>query len=487
MKSYWFPIAAVIFFLVPPSILVQAKEKKSKWLTELKSHLVKTPGVPTELAPDKLTALYFSADWCGPCKAFTPQLLKFAEANKDQFQIVFVSLDRSKEKQLAYMNESGLLVPAIAWNNPVRNGSLGQKAEWGGQFSNGIPHLAIFDSRGNLLSSDARSEIVFAPGSLDTIKAPWRQMLESWHTKNGTKPLETAAAFWAIMEQRYQGNAALTASRNWFDRFVAEEYTLFQDGDFIRQLRETTTNWNWKELSALAEIGTRAFDSKVEKLSFFGSELYYSALRDVIEACNANISDKEWLALIKKHDPAESPELDLKKEFIRWFLAVRSTGDHPELHDRFWQCYDRGVESSWIQFLSPALEQGDPKAVTRLERAARAPALSALVTSSLDGLEKKNLQPEVVKRVRDIMREAVAEKEASQQKGSATIESSDAPTGVVPRIVGIGVALDTQGTYPKIIAVIPVVLLIGPAKSKKTTRSLRFGPTLVREMPAKCL
>ena len=37
--------------------------------------------IPTESLRGKIVALYFSASWCIPCKKFTPQLIKFRDAN----------------------------------------------------------------------------------------------------------------------------------------------------------------------------------------------------------------------------------------------------------------------------------------------------------------------------------------------------------------------------------------------------------------------
>lgn len=46
------------------------------------------------LAKGKVTALYFSAHWCPPCRQFTPQLVDFYNSKRgtpEEFEIVFVS------------------------------------------------------------------------------------------------------------------------------------------------------------------------------------------------------------------------------------------------------------------------------------------------------------------------------------------------------------------------------------------------------------
>lgn len=60
----------------------------------------------TELvASGKHLLLYFSAAWCGPCKAFTPRLAEYynkAVADGVPLEVVFVSSDRSAEAQDEY-------------------------------------------------------------------------------------------------------------------------------------------------------------------------------------------------------------------------------------------------------------------------------------------------------------------------------------------------------------------------------------------------
>uniref|UniRef100_A0A1I7X1Z8 Thioredoxin domain-containing protein n=1 Tax=Heterorhabditis bacteriophora TaxID=37862 RepID=A0A1I7X1Z8_HETBA len=66
------------------------------------------------LKVDKVVGLYFSAHWCPPCRQFTP-ILKFCifikadfhnELEDDgEFEVVFVSFDRSEADLNKYMNE----------------------------------------------------------------------------------------------------------------------------------------------------------------------------------------------------------------------------------------------------------------------------------------------------------------------------------------------------------------------------------------------
>src|SRR5215213_3757856 len=57
------------------------------------------------LAQTKYFAIYYSAEWCPPCRAFTPDLVKWYERTKTenpQFELIFVSSDRSSDEMEKY-------------------------------------------------------------------------------------------------------------------------------------------------------------------------------------------------------------------------------------------------------------------------------------------------------------------------------------------------------------------------------------------------
>jgi len=54
--------------------------------------------LPTILADNRKVLLKFTADWCGPCKAFNPTLNQAAENHPD---IRFVEVDVQKDPNLA--------------------------------------------------------------------------------------------------------------------------------------------------------------------------------------------------------------------------------------------------------------------------------------------------------------------------------------------------------------------------------------------------
>lgn len=101
----------------------------------------------------KIIGIYFSAHWCPPCRQFTPMLIKFRNAHAAQFEVVFVSSDRSADDQQKYMKEAGMPWPAIPFGSvqvPLlkRNFKI-----------SGIPSLIIVDGKGTLISSQGRMEV----------------------------------------------------------------------------------------------------------------------------------------------------------------------------------------------------------------------------------------------------------------------------------------------------------------------------------------
>lgn len=103
------------------------------------------PFDPASLKNKKYLAAYYSAAWCGPCRSFTPDLVKWYKRNKsklDQFDIIFVSADRSAEGMEEYMIEDGMPWPAVPF------GSLKPKSPIYGKGGPGIPSLVVFDETG---------------------------------------------------------------------------------------------------------------------------------------------------------------------------------------------------------------------------------------------------------------------------------------------------------------------------------------------------
>lgn len=105
--------------------------------------------VPSDtLAERDYVLLYFSAAWCGPCRAFTPSLVEFHRRNAERgnFEVVFVSSDRSAAEMSKYMRADQMPFLAVPFD---RINATGLKKTYGGR---GIPNLVIVDRDGEVVS-----------------------------------------------------------------------------------------------------------------------------------------------------------------------------------------------------------------------------------------------------------------------------------------------------------------------------------------------
>jgi nucleoredoxin len=125
--------------------------------------------VETSSLQGKVIGLYFSASWCGPCRAFTPSLVKLRDRKDDEFEVVFVSSDRSAEDQMEYMEDYDMDWPAIPYDSPLRQ-ELG--AKYGVR---GIPSLVIVDDQGNLITKNGRSEMSGSDANARKALREWRR------------------------------------------------------------------------------------------------------------------------------------------------------------------------------------------------------------------------------------------------------------------------------------------------------------------------
>ena len=105
----------------------------------------------------KTVGFYFSAHWCGPCRAFTPSLVKFRDANKKDFEIVFVSSDRSPAAQMGYMKESKMKWLTMKHRSQEANAL---KAKYD---VSGIPKLIIVNPEGETITKDGRNDVSSNP------------------------------------------------------------------------------------------------------------------------------------------------------------------------------------------------------------------------------------------------------------------------------------------------------------------------------------
>ena len=102
-----------------------------------------------ELNRKKVYGLYFSAHWCPPCRKFTPQLVDYynkISRDHPEFEIIFISQDKTAEAMAAYMRETGMPWPAVSYD---KLGNIGALQKYCGS---GIPDLVIVDATGKVLA-----------------------------------------------------------------------------------------------------------------------------------------------------------------------------------------------------------------------------------------------------------------------------------------------------------------------------------------------
>jgi len=125
--------------------------------------LVDTDGkTPIELAEAvkdaPLVALYFSAHWCGPCRAFTPKLITFVEMLAEEnisLPVIFGSSDRDA----AAFDDYFASMPWVAFpHGDKRIEALKSKYE-----VSGIPWLVVLDAAGNLVVNEADTDVPMGP------------------------------------------------------------------------------------------------------------------------------------------------------------------------------------------------------------------------------------------------------------------------------------------------------------------------------------
>lgn len=129
----------------------------------------------------KVIGVYFSADWCGPCRQFTPELVSFynkmnkRRGKKDEFEIVWVSRCRDVNSYGQYFTHMGgwvALPPEEAMG--ARGAMLSEKYK-----VKGIPTLVLLDDLGQVITLDGRNKI---PQDKAGIGFPWRNPLATLYT-----------------------------------------------------------------------------------------------------------------------------------------------------------------------------------------------------------------------------------------------------------------------------------------------------------------
>ncbi|XP_017890356.1 nucleoredoxin-like [Ceratina calcarata] len=137
--------------------------------------------------------VYFSAHWCPPCKAFTPQLVDTYQRIRERghdFEVIFVSSDRSEESYNAYIETMPWL--RIPFSQEERRRKLASAFD-----VQAIPTLVILDPRDNIITLDGRTELLEDPEGLNF---PWTSRLVNILTEKYATSLHDAPAIILFVE-----------------------------------------------------------------------------------------------------------------------------------------------------------------------------------------------------------------------------------------------------------------------------------------------
>ncbi len=138
-----------------PDVLAEAahgakNDRHAGLVSALGPVLVNASGeeAPSSLLSQKdYVLLYFSAEWCPPCRQFTPLLTDFYEeySEKGSLEVVFFSVDRSADDMYAYMQGYDMNWLAVPYDRRNESGLAGT-------FNvRSVPRLLALDGEGRVV------------------------------------------------------------------------------------------------------------------------------------------------------------------------------------------------------------------------------------------------------------------------------------------------------------------------------------------------
>jgi len=154
---------------IPASATTETPGSAFDWNALFPEGLIDIDGknVNMDVLKDKIVGIYFSAHWCPPCRAFSPKLVEFRNKNSKDFEVVFVSFDKSEEAMKEYMTELKMEWPALKLKSASAN-AIAEKYNEEGL----IPTLIILNRKGEIISGNGREDVQSnAEACLDEWKA----------------------------------------------------------------------------------------------------------------------------------------------------------------------------------------------------------------------------------------------------------------------------------------------------------------------------
>ncbi len=143
--------------------LVPAEKRPSRVASALHGRLVDATGQATEpakLEETQVFALYYGASWCGPCRRFSPDFVKFVDRvgpDNPHLTVVMLSNDKSDAQLFGYMQEEKMPWLAMPLDKVNRIPLLT------GYTKGGIPQLVIVDRQGKVLADSYQGANYLGP------------------------------------------------------------------------------------------------------------------------------------------------------------------------------------------------------------------------------------------------------------------------------------------------------------------------------------
>lgn len=350
------------------------------WRKDLEKNLFKTAISSNKLESGKITAVYFSASWCGPCKQFTPKLIEFSEKNKKYFQVVFASLDKSEQFQLEYMKSTRMFFPTISCESTFIK-KIAEQSE----FSGGIPTLAVFDPNGGLITSEGRELIQFYDKTPNFGKEVNKESFKVWKFMVEQKRVEHQRALDAFFKGFERGGPVEQSFKYWMSEYMYENhpYKVFSDEVLIKK----HTKWTLDDYLKLIDIYNSTMSHKEDLVhEYIGLKLTYKIIPAISKIVSSNVDDKVLLSLLTKYKVSED-YTTYEADSLLWLLSNRmAITKNKQIVDYFWKLYKGpfGNDHSSIKYLTNLAQQGDNQAFSILEKFAQNQTYGALVGDVLD-------------------------------------------------------------------------------------------------------
>ncbi|HWL53147.1 MAG TPA: thioredoxin-like domain-containing protein [Chthoniobacteraceae bacterium] len=158
--SKWFlALAGCLAFAIAPLQAANPADSLKGNLVRLEASKL-NPTDAAALDGVKYYAFYYSAHWCPPCRAFTPELVDFYKRNKKkhpQFEIIFVSSDQSDADMKKYME---------TYHMPWLAVDFAKSKEFQQYAGPGIPCLVVVDENGTVLENSFEGDNYVGPAKV---------------------------------------------------------------------------------------------------------------------------------------------------------------------------------------------------------------------------------------------------------------------------------------------------------------------------------